>query len=772
MAKYLVIVESPAKSKTIKKYLGADYEVAASVGHIRDLPPSKLGVDVEADFEPEYVNIKGKEKVIRELKKAAKDKETVFLGPDPDREGEAIAWHIKNAIVGKRAKDGPHFARVLFNEITRRGVTEAIKSPQQLDERKFASQQARRILDRLVGYQISPLLWRKVKRGLSAGRVQSVAVKLVVEREQEVLAFVPKEYWTIHTALAGPNPPTFTAKLIKKDRAKIEIPGEAEAKAHKNAILESPFIVQSVTRTQKKRHPLPPFITSTLQQEAYRKLRFTAKKTMTLAQRLYEGIELGDEGPEGLITYMRTDSTRLAAEAVDGARGWIASQYGQDYLPEKAVFYRSRKGAQDAHEAIRPTNLAYPPESVKRHLDRDTFRLYDLIWKRFIACQMAPALFDETTVDVTAGSYLFQAKGEIETFAGWHRAYTEGQEDKEDKEFPHGAIPELSDGTELSLVDMNLKQNFTKPRPRYTESSLIKEMEDKGIGRPSTYATIISTIQDKQYVKKERGYFFPTALGTAVTGLLVEAFPDILNTGFTSTMEEDLDKVESGDRDWLDLLKTFYGPFADSLEKAKETMKNLKIEGQETSLSCPDSGHPLVIKWGRNGEFLACSGYPECKFTANFHRTDSGEIEILKDQESDKTCAKCGKPMILKHGKYGPFLACTGYPECKHVEPVTLMPCPREGCQGEITAKRTRKGRFFYGCTKYPDCDFASWDKPVPSECPDCGNPYLVEKINRRTGGVTLQCPVKGCGYKREPEADEPIGGATEDSSDSATDGA
>jgi DNA topoisomerase-1 len=754
MAKYLVVVESPAKSKTIQKYLGADYEVAASVGHVRDLPKSKLGVDVEHDFVPEYVTIKGKEKVLRDLKKAAQGKETVFLGPDPDREGEAIAWHIREAIAGK--KDGARFARVLFHEITRRGVTEAMKHPLALDLKKFESQQARRILDRLVGYQISPLLWDKVRRGLSAGRVQSVAVRMIVEREAEILAFVPREFWRMHVALAGPTPPNVAATLIKHAGAKIDIPDEATARAHKKAVLRESFVVQSVKRTERKRGPLPPFITSTLQQEAYRKLRFPAKRTMGLAQRLYEGVELGDRGLEGLITYMRTDSTRLAGDAVAEVRRHVAAQYGPEYVPEQPVFYRGRKSAQDAHEAIRPTDLSLPPEAVARFLEKDLLRLYDLIWKRFVACQMAPAVFDETTLDVAAGPYLFQAKGEIERFSGWQRAYTEGQEVREEKEFPTGALPEIAEGEKLLLVDVNVKQSFTRPRPRYTESTLIKEMEERGIGRPSTYAAIIGTIQDKQYARKDRGYFQPTTLGTAVTKLLVEAFPKILDVGFTARMEEELDQVEEGERQWLDLLRGFYGTFSGALASAKETMKNLKVEGQETGLACPKSGDPLVIKWGKNGEFLACSGYPKCRFTSNFRRTEDGAIEIVQAVPTDKVCAKCGKPMLLKEGRFGRFFACTGYPECKTTEPYTLMPCPKEGCTGRIAARRTKTGRTFYGCSRYPECDFTTWDAPVAEKCPDCGSPYLVEKQTRRGGPAEVRCPVKGCGYRKSTGGSAP----------------
>lgn len=751
MSKYLVIVESPAKCRTIKKYLGSDYDVEASVGHIRDLPPSRLGVDIESDFTPEYITIKGKEKIIRELKKAAKDKETVFLGPDPDREGEAIAWHIRESIKGKGGK-GPKFVRVLFNEITRRGVTSAMKQPLELDLKKFESQQARRILDRLVGYQISPLLWEKVKRGLSAGRVQSVAVRLISAREEEINAFVPVEYWKINTALAGPQPPTFAAVLIKKDGKKVEIPDEKTAKEFKKEILAQKLTITSIRKAESKRSPLPPFITSTLQQEAYRKLKFTAKKTMSLAQRLYEGIDLGEEEAEGLITYMRTDSTRLSPDAVNDVRSYIKSKYGDDYLPEAPVFYKSKRRTQDAHEAIRPTNLTHDPQAVKPHLERDMFRLYDLIWKRFVACQMSKAIFDLTSLGISAGPYLFETKGEVERFAGWHKVYVEGQEIVQERELPKGSIPDLAEGNELTIVDINLKQNFTRPRPRYTESLLIKELEDKGIGRPSTYAAIISTIQDKKYVRKEAGYFHPTTLGIAVTKLLVEAFPEILSADFTSQMEEGLDRIEEGEGDWIDLLKNFYGDFVVALANAKATMKNIKVEGQETDLKCPKSEHPLVIKWGRNGEFLACSGYPDCKFTSNFKRNEDGSIEMITDLPTDKVCQKCGKPMVIKNGRYGPFYACTGYPECKSVESITIMPCPKDGCKGKITQRRTKRGRTFYGCTAYPECDFASWDKPVAEKCPVCDSPYLVEKYIKTANQNELRCPEKGCDYQHSIE--------------------
>ncbi len=577
MSQYLVVVESPAKAKTIKKYLGKEYTVKASVGHVKDLPKSKLGVDVEHDFAPEYQVIRGKGKVLQEIKKAAKSASKVFLAPDPDREGEAIAWHIAQELKGKKGAAGPEVVRVLFNEITKRAVQEAVQHPLQLDESKYNSQQARRILDRLVGYQISPLLWRKVRRGLSAGRVQSVAVRLVVEREREIGAFVAEEYWTIDALLAGAHPPAFTARLAKIDGKKAKVAGEAEARQIVAELEKADYKVTKVERKERRRKAPAPFITSRLQQEASNRLRFTAKKTMTLAQRLYEGVELGEEGSVGLITYMRTDSTRLSDEAVTGVREYIGTTFGAESVPEKPNFYKSGKQAQDAHEAIRPTSVEYPPEKVKKFLDRDMFRLYELIWKRFVACQMTPAVYDQTKVETTAGRYVLAATGSILKKAGWLAAYgerTEEDEERADKgqEDENGTgrqLPDLNEGETLKLEKLDPVQHFTQPPPRFNEASLVKELEEKGIGRPSTYASILSVIQDKEYVKKDEGRFHPTDLGVLVTDLLVESFPQVLDVTFTAEMENQLDGVEQGKVDYLEVLKRFYGPFADDPEEGR-----------------------------------------------------------------------------------------------------------------------------------------------------------------------------------------------------------
>jgi len=765
----LVVVESPAKAKTIKKYLGSGYTVKASVGHIMDLPKSKMGVDIENGFEPVYEIIKGKQKVVTELKAAAKNADRVLLATDPDREGEAIAWHVKHQIARSRVPT----QRVLFNEITKKAIQEAIQKPLDLNRDMYDAQQARRVLDRLVGYQISPILWTKVRRGLSAGRVQSVAVRLVVERENEIAAFVPVEYWSIEADLKAALPPQFRAKLIKLDGEKIELGSQEVTLPLVEELQRLPFVVQSVQKKERRRNAPAPFITSKLQQEAANRLGFSAKKTMTLAQRLYEGVELGDEGQVALITYMRTDSVRLSPDAVGAAREYVAGKFGKEYLPAEPVQFKTKKSAQDAHEAIRPTSLEFEPARVQKHLERDMFRLYELIWNRFIACQMVPAVFDQTIADIEAGgaaalritdrrarSFIFRATGQTLKFPGYLAVYgavvpdepEAGAEKMEGEDEEKGDVarqlPPLEEGQRLELLQLLPEQHFTQPPPRFTEASLVKELEEKGIGRPSTYAAILSTIQDKEYVEKKENRFFPTDLGKIVNELLVDAFPRILDVEFTARMEDELDEVEEGKMQWVKVLDEFYEPFKKSLKVAEKNMRDVKREEQPTDLTCEKCGSPMVIKWGRMGRFLACSGYPGCKNTKDFIEKD-GKIEVVEDLPTEENCPTCGKPMVNKRGRFGRFLACSDYPNCKTTRPITLKDVVCPDCGGGLAERRTRFGKSFYGCVNYPNCKFAAWDRPIPGPCPQCGKPYLLSKYSKKEGPY-IACPDKECGYRRE----------------------
>ncbi len=712
MAKSLVIVESPAKARTINKFLGKDFTVLASVGHIKDLPKSKLGVDIENDFEPHYELIKGKANTIKELKQASKKASKIYLAPDPDREGEAIAWHIAEEVDKKREKT----LRVLFNEITEKAVREAIEHPTVLDEHKFEAQQARRVLDRLVGYQVSPILWDKVRRGLSAGRVQSVAVRLICDREREIQAFIPREYWSITAGFEVPEGEAgFSAKLTKKDNKKFELNNGAEADNVLSELKGAEFKVAEIETRETKRNPSAPFITSKLQQEASRKLGFTAKKTMMLAQQLYEGIDLGEEGPVGLISYMRTDSTRISNEAITAARSFIEEKWGPDYLPAKPNIYKSKKKAQDAHEAIRPTYFQHSPENVKKYLSKDQWRLYQLIWNRFIACQMNPAIIDQTRVQIAAKNYLFNASGSTVKFLGFTAVYVEGVDVEEEKE---EKLPPLAKNEVLRLLQLLPAQHFTQPPPRYTEATLVKELEEKGIGRPSTYASIISTIQEREYVNKERTQLKPTELGFLVTDMLIKSFPEILDVEFTAHMEEELDMIEEGKVKWRETMKEFYGPFRESLEKAKKDMKNVKAEETPTDINCEKCGKMMVIKWGRKGKFLACSGYPECKNTKDFTVNEEGKVIPMERvaETTETPCPKCGKPMVVKSGRFGRFLACSDYPDCKSTLPLsTGITCP-EGDGGMLVERRTKRGRVFYSCSNYPKCKYATWEFPKKAE--------------------------------------------------------
>ena len=939
MAKALVIVESPTKAATINKYLGKQFIVKASLGHIKDLPKKDLAVDVERGFEPRYEVIEGKKKLISELKTAAKSVENVYLAADPDREGEAICYHLQEVLQDGAKKNGPRIYRVMFNEITKRAVEKAIEKPGQVNVSLVDAQQARRVLDRLVGYKISPLLWDKVRRGLSAGRVQTVALRLIVEREREIRAFEKQEYWTVDVDLAARKPPLLAARLIKENDEAPAIGSQETASALVAQLEGADYIVKSVGTREKKRNPVAPFITSTLQQESSRKLRFSVKRTMVLAQRLYEGISVGKE-TVGLITYMRTDSTRISEDAIADARHYIGERYGREFLPESPNVYKSKKEAQDAHEAIRPTSMAYSPELVEKHLAEDEMKLYRLIWNRFVACQMVPALFDQTSIDVSAkgksgADYIFRVTGSVLKFDGFLKVYQEGkdQADDEDEELKH-RLPMVVEGEHLRFKAIRPEQHFTEPPPRYNEATLVKRLEADGVGRPSTYASILSTIQEREYVKKESGRFTPTELGMVVTDLLLESFDDIFDVSYTARMEEELDEIEDGKLDWRQAMSEFYDRFDKDLSRAEKHMTDVKRMEKPTDLTCEKCGKPLVIKWGRHGSFLACTGYPDFPFkateaaleklqqeivrrrekarakaeehhqkvleryksaleaykqavaeerittrgqrnqrlagiesrykatladhekkSAEQRKSDRKEIEKrlhtirarypqidqfygldlkktpegvelswtrkgdfctytrelpvdlpdvdkvdLSEQSEEEYCENCGRPMVLKKGRFGTFLACTGYPDCKttkqiggaqkkpdqpldekcpncgnnlvlkfgrfgeftacsnypackYVKQKTIgVKCP-ECSEGEVVERRSKRGKTFYGCSRWPDCTFVAWGKPVPEKCPECGSPYMTEKWLK--AGTVWQCPNPECKHKQP--APEPV---------------
>ena len=797
MQKNLLIVESPAKAKTIGKYLGPDFRIMASVGHIKDLPVSKLGVDVDDNFKPEYVTIKGKTKILKALKKAGLESEAVYLAPDPDREGEAIAWHIAQELKKSKGK----IFRVLFNELTKKAIQEAVASPQTLNKDKFESQQARRIVDRLVGYQMSPLLWSKVKRGLSAGRVQSVAVKMICDREQEIRAFDSQEYWSLTVHLEAKERPVFKARLLKYEGKKIELKNENQTQNVISEVKGRPFKVLNVSKKKKKKNPSPPFITSLLQQEAYGKLRFPARKTMSIAQSLYEGVELGDRGQIGLITYMRTDSFRISDDAVSQTKDFILQSFGKDYVPVKPNHFKSRKGAQEAHEAIRPTSVELEPKVISKYLTKDQLSLYTLIWKRFVACQMVPAILDQTQVEIEAGKATFKASGSVVVFKGFTVLYEERLNGSESDEYRDGLLPPLEKKQVLSLVKLEPAQHFTQPPPRFTEATLIKALEENGIGRPSTYAAILANISGRDYVIIEKKRFKPTELGLLVTQLLTKSFPEILTAEFTAKMEVNLDKIAQGKVKWTDLMEKFYGSFKKDLDRAEKEIKGEVL----TDITCSKCKRPMAIKSGRNGVFLACTGYPECKNTADFIRDEKGKIIMETTHEMGKeegTCEKCGKPMVVKRGKFGPFLGCSGYPECKNTQDIgsketadqkkqliikpgakckkcggrmlvkrsrtgqkffacenypkctytesvsTNIKCPNDDCNGMIVEKASKKGRKFYACNQYPECNFAMWEEPFDDVCPECESRVLG--VKRRKGAEpVLACRNKDCGFTK-----------------------
>lgn len=742
MPQGLVIVESPAKIKTIRKYLGPEFAILPSIGHVKDLPKNKLGIEIKDDFRPTYEIIEAKKKVIADLKKAAKNASTIYLAPDPDREGEAIAWHIAEELEGKERR----IYRVLFNDLSRGTVLKAIANPLELDFNKYEAQQTRRILDRLVGYKISPLLWEKVKRGLSAGRVQSVAVRLVCDREEEIDKFQAEEYWNIAATLDGPAPPRFEAKLIKLDGKKARIVNAGQSDDLLARLNKEPFTVVKLERKEVKKSAPPPFTTSKLQQEASRWFRFSPAKSMRIAQKLYEGIELGAEGSVGLITYMRTDSVRIAEEAQKAARDFITETYGPDYLPANPRFFKKQGAAQDAHEAIRPTSMSYKPGEIKTRLTPEQFKLYQLIWNRFVASQMNPALFDQTTIDIACANCLFRAQGQVLKFPGFTAVYTEGKEDNEEENGVGTLLPALTEGAILTLIALQSEQRFTQPPPRFTEATLVKELEEKGIGRPSTYAAILSTIQDREYVLLEQARFKPTDLGVLVNGQLKANFPQIMDVAFTAGMEKKLDMIEEGQSKRLATLREFYATFSRDLEKAKEGMRNIKKEATPTGEICELCQNPMVEKWGRWGKFVACSDYPKCKYKKNHAAADNSQPE--PSPLTDIVCEKCGKFLAVKKGRFGDFLGCSGYPACKNILSVsTGVNCPEAQCGGYLTQKRSKTGKVFYSCSRYPACKFAIWDRPVAEACPKCQAPYLLEK-KQRGGGGYLACSRKDCGYK------------------------
>ncbi len=820
MAQSLVIVESPAKAKTINKYLGKGYSVKASLGHVKDLPKKEIGIvlpgdgkekktDPENYFEPTYEVIPGKSKVIADLKRTAKDAEAIYLAADPDREGEAICAHLAD-VLGTNKTQRKKIFRVMFNEITPKAIRAAFEHPGQIDAHLVDAQQARRVLDRLVGYKISPLLWDKVRRGLSAGRVQTVALRLIVEREREIREFVKTEYWTIHALLEAGEPPAFEAKLAKYKGEDLEIPNEAEAQRILAEVQHANWQVASVTQKEKRRYAPPPFTTSKLQQAAYNRLRFTAKRTMALAQRLYEGVELGDEGSVGLITYMRTDSVRVSNDALTEVRELIGANYGASYLPEKPNFFKSKKDAQEAHEAIRPADARRTPDDLRKYLDDDLFKLYQLIWQRFVGSQMVPAVFDQTTIDVAAGDYTFRATGAVQKFDGYLAVYQIAKEDEEKEDETEGegrTLPPVREGETLRLETIRPEQHFTEPPPRYTEATLVKELEEKGIGRPSTYATIISTIVEREYVNKDQGRFTPTMLGEKVSELLVKSFADIFDVGFTARMEEELDEIEEGKLPWKRSVKDFWDRFEEDLDKAAGEMESYKagiptgqkcekcgtgellerisrhgfflgcsrypdcdftrdlspelggeeVESEAVTEYCDNCGREMTIKRGRFGPFLACTGYPDCKTTRRLvHGTRRAR---QPDELLDEKCPECGSQLVKKHGRYGEFIGCTGYPKCKYIRSKTLgIACPKCGT-GELVERMTRKGRprVFYGCNRYPECDFTMPHKPIVEPCPKCGAAFIVEKRSKH--GIVRACIKPGCDWEidaPEPQPAEP----------------
>jgi DNA topoisomerase-1 len=750
--KYLVIVESPSKAKTIQKYLGKEYIVKASVGHIKDLPKSKLGVDPEKKFATDYQVLPAKVKVVEDLKKAAKDITELYLATDPDREGEAIAWHIKEEL-SSGSKKKKIFHRVLFNSITKASVQEAIAHPVTLSLEKYQAQQSRRILDRLVGYKISPLLWRKVKWGISAGRVQSVSLKIIVDREKAIQEFVSQEYWSIDGIFQAQNPTQqpLALKLFKVDKKDFQLGNQQQVDSFLASLEKTAWHVSKIEKKERQRKPQAPFITSRLQQDAATKLGFSAKKTMILAQKLYEGVNLGEFGTHGLITYMRTDSVRTDPAAIASVRDWIALRFGKNYLPESPYLYQSKKSAQDAHEAIRPASLDFSPDQIQGFLDRDEMALYQLIWNRFVASQMAPTVLDQITLEVEGENsekqqVTFRTTLSAVKFAGFTQVYKDYLDD-----VGSGSVlekmPDWKEMQRLNCTQLKPEQHFTAPPPRFNDASLIKDLEEKGIGRPSTYATILSNLQDREYIEKRENRFFPSELGLVVSDLLAQSFPDIVNEEFTANMETQLDEIEEGKKNWIAILKAFWKTFDATLKLAAVHMKDLKQQVVETKIACEACGDLMVIKWGKAGSFLSCRAYPECKSTQDFKKDEAGEIQIIPKQYSDKKCVQCGHLMLLKEGKFGRFLACSQYPDCKSTQPYAIgVNCPE--CKiGEIAQRQSlRFKRIFYSCMRYPDCTFAVWDLPIAKPCGVCHYPITIDKVTKRQGHIR-KCSQKGCSF-------------------------
>ncbi|MBC7186483.1 MAG: type I DNA topoisomerase [Calditrichaeota bacterium] len=732
--KSLVVVESFAKTKTINAFLGEQFTVLPSAGHVVDLPKTKLGVDIDNGFEPQYRPLRDRQKVVRQLKEAAAEAEQVILATDPDREGEAIAWHLAEIL----KKANPHISRITFNEITRDAVLRALESPRAIDLNLVEAQKARRVMDRLVGYQVGPILWRTVCAGLSAGRVQSVALRLICEREEEIEAFVPQEYWLIDGTFQGRRTAPFTARLTKVANEKPHIPDEQSAVTLVKDIRRQEWTVKDIRKNEVQRQPAPPFTTSTLQQDAARRFGFSTKKIMAIAQQLYEGIEIGPGGPVGLITYMRTDSVRVADEAVREARDFIANNFGVEYLSPQPRHFAARRGAQDAHEAIRPTSVKRTPRALRKYLSEEQFQLYELIWQRFVASQMAPARLLQTTVDIVSGNdemYLFRATGSEVLFRGYLQAYEEAPREEEDAERePTTKVPEeLTVGERLILLDVTPSQHFTKPPPRYTEASLVKALDSLGIGRPSTYAVIVSTILERNYVEKRQRQLVPTELGRTVNRILVANFPDIFEVKFTARMEAELDEIEGGKKNFRQVVEGFYGPFRRALAAAEGRQLEIRESlQQKTEEHCPICGKELVIRWGRHGRYMACSDYPRCRFSKNIEQEGVASTE---------RCDLCGSPMVIKTSRFGRFLACSAYPNCKNAKPFKIgVKCPKPGCDGEVVERKSRRGRTFYGCSRYPACDFVSWQEPVTGPCPSCGNNVLYKRYTK-TKGTVLHCP-------------------------------
>ena len=752
----VVVVESPAKAKTIEKYLGKGYKVLASYGHVRAFPKRDGSVDPEHDFAITYEIIEDKKKRLDAIEKALKKADELILASDLDREGEAIAWHVADEMKRRGALEGKKVFRITFHEITKKAIAEALAHPTEINMQLVDAQQARSALDYLVGFTLSPLLWRKIKGGLSAGRVQSVALRLICEREEEIRNFKPREYWDVEARCAAEHG-EFSAKLTMlegKKLGKFALPDGVAAREAERKVRGGEFAVAKVVKRKKQQHPAPPFITSTLQMEAARKLGFTARKTMQLAQMLYEGIDVDGERT-GLITYMRTDSVSLAEEALAEMRAHIGERFGQDYLPAKPRRFKTKsKNAQEAHEAIRPTSVARTPEQMKQVLDRDAARLYELIWKRALASQMAPAVLDQVSADIASpDGTVLRAAGSTIAFDGFRKLYLESR-DEPGKDEESGMLPKLAEGERVRIEEVKARQHFTEPKPRYTEASLVKELEAHGIGRPSTYASILNVLRERKYVTMEKKRFVPTDIGEIVNRFLTTYFSDIVEPGFTAEVEDRLDAVARGEEQWKPVLRRFWGPFKERVDHTMENVKRSDVTHEATDETCPECGKPMAIKLGRYGRFLACTGYPECKYS----RPLNGDGEPAAEEKSDEVCDKCGAPMVIKQGRYGRFLGCSAYPKCRNIQPLekpkdTGIACPECG-KGTFLEKKSRRGKVFYSCSRYPKCKNALWNKPVDRPCPQCGAPFVTEKVTKRRG-VEHVCVQEGCGWSEQIETPE-----------------